>query len=264
MIAVVDQPRVLTIAGSDSSGGAGIQADLKAFAALNVHGASALTAITAQNRSGVFGIETMPADFVVKQIKAVHDEQPVDAVKTGMLANREIVAGVATCLRQINQLNIVVDPVMVATSGARLLDDDCVAVLIKDLLPLARVITPNLPEAAVLLGEDVATSRDDMERHAIALADLIGTAVLLKGGHLMCDGNQHNQALDLLAHNDRVVRLEDDWVFGADTHGTGCTLSAALAANLANGLDLLDACKRAKTFVSDALRKSARPGRKTP
>ena len=242
-------PVALTIAGSDSSGGAGIQADLKTFTALGVYGASVLTALTAQSTRGVTAILPVPAEFVTQQIDAVAGDLRIAAVKTGMLNDRATVLAVVAGVRRHALHPLVVDPVMVATSGDMLLQPDAVEAVRRDLLPLADVITPNLAEAARLLGLPVAADEAEMEQQAQALLALGPMAVLLKGGH----GNA-SEAVDILVT--RVappVRLALPRIETANTHGTGCTLSAALAAGLARGELLRDAVASAKRFVHAAL-----------
>ena len=242
-------PVALTIAGSDSSGGAGIQADLKTFTALGVYGASVLTALTAQSTRGVTAILPVPAEFVTQQIDAVAGDLRIAAVKTGMLNDRATVLAVVAGVRRHALHPLVVDPVMVATSGDMLLQPDAVEAVRRDLLPLADVITPNLAEAARLLGLPVAADESEMEAQAQALLALGPMAVLLKGGH----GNA-SEAVDILVT--RVappVRLALPRIETANTHGTGCTLSAALAAGLARGESLRDAVASAKRFVHAAL-----------
>ncbi len=242
-------PVALTIAGSDSSGGAGIQADLKTFTVLGVYGASVLTALTAQSTRGVTAILPVPAEFVTQQIDAVAGDLRIAAVKTGMLNDRATVLAVVAGVRRHALHPLVVDPVMVATSGDMLLQPDAVEAVRRDLLPLADVITPNLAEAARLLGLPVAADEAEMEQQAQALLALGPMAVLLKGGH----GNA-SEAVDILVT--RVappVRLALPRIETANTHGTGCTLSAALAAGLARGESLRDAVASAKRFVHAAL-----------
>jgi hydroxymethylpyrimidine/phosphomethylpyrimidine kinase len=239
----------LTIAGSDSSGGAGIQADLKTFSAFGVYGASVLTALTAQNTRGVQGIHAVPSAFVVAQIDSVLSDLDVGAIKTGMLADAEIVGTVAHRLRAAPPLPLVVDPVMVATSGDVLLKPEAVAAVKTQLAPLATLITPNLPEAAILLGGDPARTEADMVAQARALLALGCRAVLLKGGHGAGD-----TAVDFLAAGGEVERLSSPRVDTPHTHGTGCTLSAAVTALLAQGRPLGEAVRRAKAYVWEGLR----------
>ena len=238
----------LTIAGSDSSGGAGIQADLKTFAALGVYGASAITALTAQNTQGVTGIHDVPADFIAAQIDAVFGDLDVRAVKIGMLSRTAAIAAVASGLDRHHAQNIVLDPVMVATSGDRLIAADAVDALRRLLIPRALVITPNLPEAAVLLDGALARDESEMAAQAKALLALGPRAVLIKGGH-----GEARESVDLLADADGVTRLAAPRIATRNTHGTGCTLSSAIAASLANGRDLATAARDAKTYVTDAI-----------
>lgn len=240
------RPIALTIAGSDSGGGAGIQADLKTFHAFGVFGTSALTAITAQNTHGVTAVHPVPLEVVTAQIDAVASDLRPAAVKTGMLATAELVTTVARALRAHGLDRYVLDPVMVSTSGHRLLDEDAEATLARELLPLAALVTPNLHEARILTGVEVATL-DDMRRAARALVGMGAGAALVKGGHLEGD------AVDLLwdGHEERAwrkPRLET-----RHTHGTGCTLSAAAAAGLAQGRTLADAVDRAVRWVAGAI-----------
>lgn len=240
----------LTIAGSDASGGAGIQADLKTFSAFGVYGASALTALTAQNTLGVHGVHAVPPAFVGAQIDAVLADLDVCAVKTGMLANSEIIEAVASRLQPCSQIPLVVDPVMVATSGDSLLDPAAIDTLRRRLIPRALVITPNLPEAARLLGTTEATSEDLMAEQARALLAFGCRAVLIKGGH-----GEGVEAIDLLVQADgSTARFAHPRIATRATHGTGCTLSAAIAALIAGGVSLEAAVSRAKTYVWNALR----------
>jgi hydroxymethylpyrimidine/phosphomethylpyrimidine kinase len=241
-------PIALTIAGSDSSGGAGIQADLKTFSAFGVYGASALTALTAQNTRGVAAVEPVAARFVVAQIDAVLADLEVGAIKTGMLANAEIVAAVAGRLSATAGLPLVVDPVMVATSGDVLLTDDAIEAVKRQLIPLATLITPNLPEAARLLGAKQAADDAQAIDQARALLALGCGAVLLKGGH-----GTGEAAVDILCDPAGTERLARPRIATPHTHGTGCTLSAAIAALLAQGVALREAVVRAKDFVWQAL-----------
>ncbi len=247
---------VLTIAGSDPSGGAGIQADLKTFAAFRVYGMAALTALTVQNTLGVRGFTALDPAFVVAQVEAVLDDIPPAAAKTGMLANAAVVRALAALLERRPVPNLVVDPVMVATSGDLLLERDAVDAVRRDLLPHAAVITPNRPEAETLLGRPIPTAADAVEA-ARALAALGPRAVLLKGGHVRQvpggGSGRPTEALDLLYDGSAVHELSLPWVDTPHTHGTGCTLSAALAAGLARGWPLLEAARRAKRFVWDGL-----------
>ncbi len=239
--------RVLVVAGSDSGGGAGIQADIKAIMALGGYAATAITALTAQNTLGVHGVLPVPPHFVRQQIDAVLDDIGADAVKTGMLGSAEVVQTVAAALRRRGSPPLVVDPVMVAKGGARLLDDPAVAALRRDLLPLAALLTPNVPEAEALTGlsiNDHAAAR----RAAQALLDLGAAAVLLKGGHL--DGAV---VQDILATPAGLEVIESPRVDTRHTHGTGCTLASAVAAGLAQGMTLSDAVRRGTAYVHAAI-----------
>ena len=241
-------PIALTIAGSDSSGGAGIQADLKTFSALGVYGASVLTALTAQNTRGVQGVEPVRPEFVVAQLASVLDDLDVRAIKTGMLANSAIVSAVAGALKRVPDIPLVVDPVMVATSGDRLLSPDAVNAYKNELFPRAMLVTPNLPEAAALLGVSVAGSEDEAVGQARAIAAFGSRAVLVKGGH-----GQGATAVDILVSGETVVQFAAPRIETQHTHGTGCTLSAAIAALLAVGEPLENAVRRAKDYVSAAI-----------
>jgi hydroxymethylpyrimidine/phosphomethylpyrimidine kinase len=245
--------RVLTIAGSDSGGGAGIQADLKTFSALGCYGMSVVTALTAQNTTGVTGIHAVPPDFVVQQMAAVFSDIGTDAVKIGMLYSAELIQAVADGLRRHEASNIVLDPVMVAQSGDKLLQDAAITALKNHLLPLATVLTPNLPEAAVLLGQEVK-GLDDMQAAAKNLAAFGSRSVLLKGGH--AQGNDSSDVL-YIAEDDLCVVLGDRRVRTANTHGTGCTLSSAIAAYLAKGEAIAPAIRKAKTYIGEAIRAGA-------
>ena len=237
----------LTIAGSDSSGGAGVQADLKTMLANGVFGESVITALTAQNTMGVDAVMNVPADFIEAQMKAVFTDIYPDAVKTGMVSSSELIETIADKLTEYHAKNIVVDPVMVATSGARLISEDAIGTLKSKLLPLATVITPNIPEAEVLSGMEIKTEAD-MEKAAEIICNTLGCAVLLKGGHQLNDAN------DLLFQKGK----EPVWFHGKridnpNTHGTGCTLSSAIASNLAKGRDLETSVRYAKNYISGAL-----------
>lgn len=242
-------PIALTIAGSDSGGGAGIQADLKTFSALGVFGASVITALTAQNTREVRAIHGVPPPFIRAQLETVLDDLEVDAVKIGMLATPGIIETVAAVLRERVRVPVVVDPVMVAKSGDRLLQAEAVAALRESLLPLARLITPNLPEAADLLGCREPADEEAMASMLDPLMALGPDAVLLKGGHLAGD-----HSVDLLRHAGETRRFSTPRVSTRNTHGTGCTLSSAVTAQLALGRDLPAAVKAAKEYVSAAIR----------
>ncbi|WP_022720629.1 bifunctional hydroxymethylpyrimidine kinase/phosphomethylpyrimidine kinase [Rhodopseudomonas sp. B29] len=241
-------PIALTIAGSDSGGGAGIQADLKSFAANGVYGASVITALTAQNTLGVSAIHQVPADFVTAQIDAVMSDLAVAAVKIGMVAQRDVIAAIAAGLDRWRAPNVVLDPVMVATSGDWLIADDCVDALRRELIPRARIITPNLPEAAALLGEAVATDEAAIRSQGERLLTLGARAVLIKGGH--GDGPT---STDYLIDESGTTVLAAPRIATRNTHGTGCSLSSAIAAGLAKGWDLDAAVREAKAWISAAI-----------
>lgn len=240
--------RVLTIAGSDSSGGAGIQADLKTFTVFRVYGMSAITALTAQNTQGVTGVVPVAPEFVRRQIDAVASDIGIDAAKTGMLANRGIIEVVAAAVRDHRIAPLVVDPVMVAQSGAELLEADAVAALLHGLIPLATVVTPNTHEAAALLGVPV-DSLAAMREAARRLVGAGARAALVKGGHL----GDTAEAVDVLCDGDALHELRAPRLHARHTHGTGCLLSAALAVGLAQGRPPLDAAAQAKRFISAAI-----------
>ena len=239
--------KALTIAGSDSGGGAGIQADLKTFAALGVYGSSALTAITAQNTLGVTAVHELPPDMVAAQIDAVMSDIGADAVKTGMLANSGIIRRVAEKVGEHAIDNLVVDPVMVAKGGDRLLQEEAVEALRSLLVPLAAVVTPNLPEASVLVGHSVE-SREDARRAAHDIVDMGARSVVVKGGHLQGD------AVDVFYDGRQFRELSSARVETTSTHGTGCTFASAVTAGLAQGMGVEDAVVRAKEYVTEAIR----------
>ncbi len=241
-------PIALTIAGSDSSGGAGIQADLKTFAALGVYGASAISALTSQNTHGVTGIHQVPAQFVFDQIDAVFVDLGVGAVKIGMVAQREVIEAIAASLARWKPKYVVLDPVMVATSGDRLLVPDAIDALRKVLIPCADIITPNLPEAAALLDEPMANGEPEIEAQGKRLLALGCKAVLIKGGH----GNGP-ESIDYFVTASGAVALPAQRVVTKNTHGTGCTLSSAIAASLAKGQDMETAVRSAKAYVTAAI-----------
>lgn len=236
----------LTIAGSDSSGGAGIQADIKTMQANGVYAMSAITALTAQNTTGVTGIMEVSPEFLEQQLDAVITDIRPDAVKIGMVSSEELIKMISKKLKEYHLENIVVDPVMVATSGSRLLEEDAVDTLKKELLPIATVITPNIPEAEILCGMEIHTE-EDMVAAAKAIYEDLGCAVLLKGGHNINDAN------DLLYTKEEVSWFKGKRINNPNTHGTGCTLSSAIAANLAKGFDLKISVQRAKDYISRAL-----------
>ena len=236
----------LTIAGSDCSGGAGIQADLKTMTMNGVYAMSAITALTAQNTTGVRAIQESTPEFLGQQIDAVFEDIVPDAVKIGMVSSSELIRVIADRLKAHRAKNIVVDPVMVATSGSALMKTDAVQTLTRELLPLAALVTPNIPEAQVLSGLTV-TSKDDMIAAAKKISEDCHCAVLLKGGHSVSDAN------DLLYANSKAVWFAGKRIDNPNTHGTGCTLSSAIAANLAKGYSLADSVRRAKDYISGAL-----------
>ena len=242
-------PVAMTIAGSDSGGGAGIQADLRTFAFHCVHGTSALTCVTAQNTLGVTRVDAMAAEAVAAQIEAVVGDIGVQAAKTGMLLNREIMVVVATQVQSLNIGNLVVDPVMVSRSGDRLIDDGAIAFLQDILIPLAAIVTPNRFEAQILSGLEI-DSVDDMRSAAQQIYRSGAKAVLVKGGGMAGD----LRGIDVWFDGTRLDVLKTETVDTANTHGTGCTLSAAIAANLALGKDLFTAVKLAKDYVTTALK----------
>jgi hydroxymethylpyrimidine/phosphomethylpyrimidine kinase len=238
----------VTIAGSDSGGGAGIQADLKTFSALGVYGASVITALTAQNTRCVSAIHDAPADFVTAQIDAVFSDLRVNAVKIGMLSRIDIIQAVADGLDRWKPAFTVLDPVMVATSGDRLIQDDAIGAIVTDLFPLATLITPNLAEAATLLSEPMAHDTTTMEHQGKALITLGARAVLMKGGHGTGD-----ESIDVLVTKQHSERFNAPRIATNNTHGTGCTLSSAIAAELAKGHSLSEAIRSAKDYVTQAL-----------
>ncbi|CAB5079176.1 Hydroxymethylpyrimidine phosphate kinase ThiD (EC [Olavius algarvensis associated proteobacterium Delta 3] len=240
---------VLTIAGSDSGGGAGIQADLKTTSALGCFGMTAITALTAQNTLGVHGIHAVPPAFIENQIEAVFSDMGADAVKIGMLFSPELIVAVARQLQKHAARNIVLDPVMVAQSGDKLLQDDAVDALTAHLFPLADVVTPNLPEASVLLNRDI-DGEDQIASAARDIARFGSRSVLVKGGHL-----EFGESIDVLflSEPQRCLSLTGKRIATANNHGTGCTLSSAIASFLAQGKDLEEAVRSAKTYIGDAI-----------
>lgn len=241
-------PIALTIAGSDSGGGAGIQADLKTFSALGAYGCSVITALTAQNTQGVQAILDVPADFIKAQLDSVFSDIAVNAVKIGMLSQSEVIRTVRDGLDQYGIERLIVDPVMVATSGDKLLRDDAINTLKEWLIPKATIITPNLPEAAVLLDCPIPDDMADMEAMLVPLYNLGCQSVLLKGGHL-----SDNESIDLFYDGDNVHYLASPRYSTRNTHGTGCTLSAAITALLASGLPLPEAVAQAKAYIANAI-----------
>jgi hydroxymethylpyrimidine/phosphomethylpyrimidine kinase len=249
-------PIALTIAGSDSGGGAGIQADLKTFAALGVHGTSAITCLTAQNPAGVSGVQAATPKMLVRQLEAVFCALPPAACKTGMLFSARLIGVVAEFFRHGKRPPLIVDPVLVATSGARLFKLDAVRALRKDLLPLAALITPNLDEAELLTGLRLRSAQD-LRRAARHLHGRFGCAVLVKGGHL----RGGKEAADIYFDGRTELLLSAPFIPGVSTHGTGCTYSAAIAGYCARGLALVEAVERAKEFITQAIAQSVRAGR---
>jgi hydroxymethylpyrimidine/phosphomethylpyrimidine kinase len=243
------RPRALTIAGSDSGGGAGIQADIKTFSMLGVYAMTAITAITVQNTKGIYGYEALAPQLVDEQIRAVTTDIGVDAAKTGMLANAGIVRVVAAAVEELQIPNLVVDPVFVSKHGDLLLAEDAVGELRSRLLPLAALVTPNLPEASGL-GNLPVDAKDDMRRAADAILAFGSGAVLIKGGHLEAS----TEAADLFVSGGVEEWLSSDRIDTVNTHGTGCTLSSAIAAHLAMGWNLLEAVRAGKAFVTEAIR----------
>jgi hydroxymethylpyrimidine/phosphomethylpyrimidine kinase len=248
-------PVALTIAGSDSSGGAGIQADLKTFAALGVYGASVITALTAQNTRGVSGIHDVPAEFVTAQIDAVFGDLDVKAVKIGMVAQRAVIEAIVAGISRWSPGHVVLDPVMVATSGDRLLVSDAIEALRRTLIPHAQLLTPNLPEAAALLDAPIAVGEAGIAEQGRQLLALGCGAVLIKGGHA-----QGSESIDYLITPDRVLALPAPRIATQNTHGTGCSLSSAVAAGLAKGENMETAVRGAKSYVSAAIAAADRLG----
>ena len=236
----------LTIAGSDCSGGAGIQADLKTMTMNGVYAMSVITALTAQNTTGLRAIQESTVDFLKQQLDSVFEDIYPDAVKIGMVASSDLIRVIADRLRYYDAKNIVVDPVMVATSGAPLMKDDAIRALIEKLLPISTLVTPNIPEAQALSEMDIE-SKEDMIMAAKQIGDSYQCAVLLKGGHSINDAN------DLLYVNSELIWFEGKRIDNPNTHGTGCTLSSAIASNLAKGYTLVESVRRAKDYISGAL-----------
>lgn len=251
-------PVVMTIAGSDSGGGAGIQADLKTFHALGVFGTSAITCVTAQNPDAVTGIESIAPGMVLLQVDAICDGFPVSATKTGMLYSREIIEAVSDAVSRRSLPNLVVDPVMVATSKAKLLKDDAIEAVLANLIPLAKVVTPNLPEAEVISGEQIG-SIEQLKNAARKISGEYGVACVLKGGHLDSD-----ESIDVLCCDEEIHEWSSPWIDAEETHGTGCTFAAAVTSYLALGESLPVAVERAKAFVSDALSNTVNAGAHSP
>lgn len=239
--------KVLTIAGSDSSGGAGIQADIKTITCHKMYAMSAITALTAQNTTGVYGVQEATPEFVGQQIDCIFNDIRPDAVKIGMVSSSKIIKVIVEKLKKYNAESIVVDPVMVATSGSQLLEKEAMSTLINELLPMGNVITPNIPEAEILCGFKI-NEQDDMLRAAKKIATSIKGGVLIKGGHFS------NTADDLLYIDGKEVWYKQEKIYNENTHGTGCTLSSAIACNLADGYSIEDSIRNAKTYITGALK----------
>lgn len=246
--------KVLTIAGSDCSGGAGIQADIKTITVHKMYAMSVITALTAQNTTGVYGVLETDADFVGKQIDCVMTDIFPDAVKIGMVSSTEIICKIVDKLQEYQAKNIVVDPVMIATSGGKLLNDQAMEALLTKLLPVAAVITPNIPEAECLCGFSI-NGRDDMVQAAKKIGENYRGNILLKGGHLT------DTADDLLYHAGEITWFAGEKIDNDNTHGTGCTLSSAIACNLADGCTVQDSVKRAKAYITCALKDNLNLGK---
>lgn len=238
--------KILSIAGSDCSGGAGIQADIKTITAHKMYAMSVVTALTAQNTTGVYGVLESTPEFVARQIDAVFTDIYPDAVKIGMVSNKAIIATIAEKLKEYEALNIVLDPVMISTSGNVLLNNDAIEMLLNKLMPIAALITPNMPEAASLCGFKIA-SKYDMQKAAIKIAKGFTGNILIKGGHLKDCSD------DLLFSNEEFYWFEHTKVDNPNTHGTGCTLSSAIACNLAMGMDIIESIRAAKEYITGAL-----------
>lgn len=249
----------LTIAGSDSGGGAGIQADLKTFAAFGVHGTTAITAVTAQNTTGVSAWEAVSTELVISQIEAVASDIPPDAVKTGMLASAAIVEAVAATIEELDLPNLVVDPVMIAKGGSRLLPDDAVATLVAELLPRAEVVTPNIPEAEALVGFRIHTV-EDMREAARRIRKLGPRVVVVKGGHLPLAGSDLECCVDVVSSAQADFDLRGPRIPTRHTHGTGCTFAAAITAALALGQPLEQAIRGARDYIEGAIRHAPQIG----
>lgn len=239
--------KILTIAGSDCSGGAGIQADIKTITAHGMYAMSAITSLTAQNTTGVYGIYDSSAEFLCKQLDCIFTDIFPDAVKIGMVSDKKLIKAIADKLKEYNAVNIVVDPVMVSTSGSRLLKEDAIEALEKELMPLALVITPNLAEAGVLLGKEIRNV-EDMKNAACKLSEKYGCSVLIKGGHL------DEMATDVLFDKGNIYEFSSERIDTKNTHGTGCTLSSAIACNAGKGYSLEKSIKNAKDYLTGALK----------
>lgn len=238
--------KILTIAGSDCSGGAGIQADIKTITAHKMYAMSAVTALTAQNTMGVYGVMDATPEFVEMQLDCVFKDIYPDAVKIGMVSNSKIIEIIVEKLIEYNVKNVVVDPVMISTSGSKLLNEDAIEVVIKKLLPVANIITPNIPEAEVLSGMEIRTLAD-MLKSAEIISRMLSGSVLIKGGHLK------SSADDLIFHDNQAIWIRGERVSNSNTHGTGCTLSSAIACNLAKGYSIKESVINAKAYITGAL-----------
>ena len=238
--------KILTIAGSDCSGGAGIQADIKTITAHKMYAMSAITALTAQNTTGVFGILDVGIELIAQQIDCIFNDIRPDAIKIGMVSSNEIIKTIAQKLQEYDAKNVVIDPVMVSASGSKLLADSAIEILKTTLLPLGNIITPNIFEAEILSNTSIK-NKDDMIKAAKIIAEKTNPVVLLKGGHSVCDGT------DLLFDNGNINWIESKKIETENTHGTGCTLSSAIACNMAQGLELSDCVLMAKKYLSGAL-----------
>jgi len=247
---------ILTIAGSDSSGGAGIQADIKTISANGAYGASVITAITAQNTTGVFAVEVLSTDIVKAQLEAVFTDLSVDAVKIGMVSDKEMMHVIQDAISTYQPSHIIIDPVMVSTTGHRLLEADQIEALKRILLPLATLITPNLQEAEVLIDRSI-TSLEEMKQAALELEAEVGARVLLKGGHFPITNKERTFSVDVLSTGDQFTR---EWIETESTHGTGCSLSSAIATQLAHGYDLRTAISKGKDYVHEGILRSYKIG----
>lgn len=244
---------VLTIAGSDCSGGAGIQADIKTITVHNMYAMSVITAITAQNTTGVYDVMEIPAELIKKQLDCIFTDIYPDAVKIGMVSNAETIEVISDMLKHYNVTNIVIDPVMISTSGHKLLSPGATDSLLNSLFPLAAILTPNIPEANTLCSVNIK-SHKDMEIAAMNLSRQSGTAVLIKGGHLTAhDDHKISTAADCLYYGSEFNWFESKWFNNPNTHGTGCTLSSAIACGLAAGKDLVESCKDAKSYLANII-----------
>lgn len=238
--------KVLSIAGSDCSGGAGIQADIKTISAHKMYAMSAVTSLTAQNTTGVYGVYDVTPEFLASQLDCIFTDIFPDSIKIGMVSSAGLIKTISQKLRQYNASNIVADPVMISTSGSRLLSEDALDVLISELLPLSSLITPNVPETEVLSGMKIS-DENDMIKAAHALSERFGTSVLIKGGHMI------NDATDILCENGKITRFTSERIDNPNTHGTGCTLSSAIACGLAAGYSAEESIRSAKEYLTGAL-----------